>query len=62
MPACMATGQAAGIAAAVAIETGTTVRRVAVAEVQRRLRTLGMPLYSEEVKGAVSETPEAATA
>lgn len=55
MPACMATGQAAGIAAAVAIETGTTVRRVCVPEVQRRLRALGMPLHAEEVTGAVNE-------
>ena len=60
MPACMATGQAAGIAAAVAIEKGTTVRRVPVAEVQRRLRALGMPLFAEEVQGAVAETAEPA--
>jgi hypothetical protein len=56
MPACMATGQAAGVAAAVAIEQGTTVRQVSVAEVQRRLRAVGMPLFSEEVQGAVAET------
>lgn len=56
MPACMATGQAAGVAAAVAIEQGTTVRLVSVAEVQRRLRAVGMPLFSEEVQGAVAET------
>ena len=30
MPACMATGQAAGVAAAIAIEEGATVRNVAV--------------------------------
>lgn len=62
MPACMATGQAAGIAAAVAIETGTTVRRVSVEEVQRRLRALGMPLHAEEVKAAVVEAPATAQA
>jgi hypothetical protein len=56
MPACMATGQAAGVAAAVAVESGTTVRQVSVAEVQKRLRALGMPLFSEEVKDAVHET------
>jgi glycine/D-amino acid oxidase-like deaminating enzyme len=51
MPACMATGQAAGIAAAVAIEQGVTVRHVPVAEVQRRLRLIGMPLHGDEVLG-----------
>jgi len=55
MPACMATGQAAGVAAAVAVESGTTVREVSVAEVQKRLRALGMPLFGEEVKGTVHE-------
>ena len=55
MPACMATGQAAGVAAAVAVESGTTVRQVSVAEVQKRLRALGMPLFSEEVKETVHE-------
>ncbi|WP_326539763.1 FAD-dependent oxidoreductase [Pseudorhodoferax sp.] len=55
MPACMATGQAAGIAAAVAVEKGVTVRQVPVAEVQARLRRLGMPLFGHEVKGAVTE-------
>jgi glycine/D-amino acid oxidase-like deaminating enzyme len=51
MPACMATGQAAGIAAAVAIDQGVNVRRVEVAKVQEKLRALGMPLHGEEVKG-----------
>lgn len=55
MPACMATGQAAGVAAAVAVESGTTVRQVSVAEVQKRLRALGMPLFSEEVTETVHE-------
>ena len=55
MPACMATGQAAGVAAAVAVQSGTTVREVSVSEVQKRLRALGMPLFSEEVKGTVHE-------
>jgi len=62
MPACMATGQAAGVAAAVAIEQGTTVRRVPVGEVQRRLRALGMLLHVDEVQGAVTETAETAAA
>lgn len=49
MPACMATGQAAGVAAAVAVETGTTVRAVDVAEVQRRLRAINMPLHAADL-------------
>lgn len=50
MPACMSTGQAAGVAAAVAVEQGVKVRDVPVAEVQKRLRALGMPLHADEVK------------
>lgn len=53
MPACMATGQAAGVAAAVAIDQGVNVRRVDVAKVQEKLRALGMPLHGEEVKGTM---------
>jgi hypothetical protein len=49
MPACMATGQAAGVAAAIAIEDGVTVRRVPIARVQSALRQLGMPLHAEEI-------------
>ncbi len=48
IPACMATGQAAGIAAAVAVKAGTTVRRVDVAKVQQALRAIGMPIHVEE--------------
>jgi hypothetical protein len=51
MPACMATGQAAGVAAAVAIDMGVSVRKVPVDVVQAKLRSLGMPLHGEEVKG-----------
>ena len=50
MPACMATGQAAGLAAAIAVEEGVPVRKVSVAKVQAALRELGMPLHAEEVK------------
>lgn len=53
MPACMATGQAAGVAAAVAIDQGVSVRRVDVAKVQEKLRALGMPLHGDEVKGTM---------
>jgi hypothetical protein len=49
MPACMATGQAAGIAAAIAIEKGITVREVPVAEIQQALRDIKMPLFAEDV-------------
>jgi glycine/D-amino acid oxidase-like deaminating enzyme len=55
MPACMATGQAAGVAAAVAIDQGVAVRHVDVARVQEKLRALGMPLHGEEVKGTMQE-------
>lgn len=49
MPACMSIGQAAGIAAAVAIEEGVTVRNVPVPKVQAALRKLRMPLHAEEI-------------
>jgi hypothetical protein len=49
MPACMATGQAAGVAAAIAIEEGVSVRKVNVAKVQDALRGLDMPLHAEDV-------------
>ena len=52
MPACMATGQAAGIAAAVAINERVTVRNVPVAKVQHHLRKLGMPLHGDEMPGS----------
>lgn len=49
MPACMATGQAAGIAAAVAIDENVTVRAVPVEKVQEILRSLKMPLHSNQI-------------
>jgi len=49
MPACMTTGQAAGIAAAIAIDDGVPVRKVDVAKVQAVLRSIGMPLHAEDV-------------
>ncbi len=48
IPACMATGQAAGIAAAIAVKEETSVRRVPVPKVQQALRGLGMPIKVEE--------------
>lgn len=50
IPACMATGQAAGVAAAVAIDDGVPVRNVPVAKVQEILRGMGMPLHASEVQ------------
>lgn len=50
MPACMATGQAAGVAAAIAVEEGVTVREVPLPKVQAALRALGMPLHAEDVR------------
>ncbi len=41
IPPCMAMGEAAGVAAAVALSSGTTVREVNIAEVQKRLRAAG---------------------
>lgn len=41
MPGCFITGQAAGIAAAMAAETGTDTRGIDVAELQSRLKALG---------------------
>lgn len=49
VPACMATGQAAGIAAAVAIDEGVTVRKVPVQKVQEILRSLDMPLHANQI-------------
>jgi FAD dependent oxidoreductase len=41
IPPCMSMGEAAGVAASVALQSGTVVRHVDVAEVQRRLRAQG---------------------
>ena len=41
IPPCMAMGEAAGIAATMALNAGTTVRRIDVAELQRRIRAAG---------------------
>ncbi len=49
VPACMATGQAAGLAAAIALEGNTTVRAVSVERVQGALRDIGMPLHVDEL-------------
>ena len=41
MPGCYITGQAAGLAAALAIETKTTTRGISVSELQSRLKKIG---------------------
>jgi hypothetical protein len=41
IPPCMAMGEATGVAAALALESGVTVDRIDVAELQRRLRAQG---------------------
>jgi hypothetical protein len=41
---CMATGEAAGVAAAVAVASGVPPRRADVAKIQHGLRTLGVDL------------------
>ncbi|TQM10891.1 FAD-dependent oxidoreductase [Pseudonocardia kunmingensis] len=41
IPPCMAMGQAAGIAAGLAVDAGTTVREVDAAAIQRRMRAQG---------------------
>ncbi|WP_187144399.1 FAD-dependent oxidoreductase [Microvirga massiliensis] len=49
MPACMATGQAAGVAAAIAIDENVTVRKVPIKKVQDELQSMGMPLHGDQV-------------
>jgi hypothetical protein len=49
MPGCYITGQAAGAAAALAVETGRGVHEVEVKELQRRLKIMGayLPNFKE---------------
>jgi FAD dependent oxidoreductase len=54
IPVCLATGQAAGTAAALAAGTDTTPRRIDVAHLQRQLVEQGVDLGIEEP----TETPE----
>ncbi len=51
MPACMSTGQAAGVAAAIAIEDGVAVRDVSISKLQAALKAMRMPLHPEEIDG-----------
>jgi hypothetical protein len=61
IPPCMSMGEAAGVAAVVALENGVTVREVDVSAVQRRLRAQGhdpgdVPSANATV-GELSEAP-----
>ncbi|MDP6709231.1 MAG: FAD-dependent oxidoreductase [Alphaproteobacteria bacterium] len=49
MPACMATGQAAGIAAAIAVDSNRPVRMVDIDRLQAALEDLGMPLRAADL-------------
>ena len=49
MPACMATGQAAGIAAALAVDSNTTVRDLDVGRIQKVLTDLKMPIKAQQI-------------
>jgi glycine/D-amino acid oxidase-like deaminating enzyme len=58
MPACMATGQAAGLAAAVAIQSNATVRQLDVGRVQRLLEKADMPLHVGQItEGRITAGP-----
>ena len=48
-PACMVTGQAAGVAAALSAQAGILPRDVDVAELQRSLRRVGAKLHTAEI-------------
>lgn len=50
VPPCMATGQAAGIAASIALDTNTNVRNVSIAQLQAALHEIGMPLHAADLK------------
>lgn len=49
MPGCYITGQAAGVAAALAVQAETDTRGIDVSELQARLKTMGA--YLPNVKG-----------
>ena len=62
IPPCMSMGEAAGVAAVEALDTGVTVRKVDVAAVQRRLRAQGadpgdVPSPRARLAGAGEPTP-----
>lgn len=50
MPACMTTGQAAGIAAALAVMSNAPVRSLDVGRIQKEIAGLNMPLKANQVR------------
>jgi len=62
IPQCWVTGQAAGVAAAVAISQGVEPRAVDVARVQSRLRAQGVYLRTETESRAIQTDSLAADA
>jgi hypothetical protein len=59
MPIVMATGQAAGVCAAIAAKTGKTPRQVSVGEVQRELVRQEASLRKDLVVGTATASPRA---
>lgn len=57
IPPCMAMGQAAGIAAGLAVDAGMTVREVDVAAIQRRMRDQGADPGDVPAPNALTEVP-----
>ena len=60
IPPCMAMGEAAGVAAALALDGGTTVRDVEVGRVQRQMRAQGADPGDQPAANARVAEPEAA--
>jgi hypothetical protein len=60
IPPCMAQGQAVGIAAAIAVDQGITVREVAPADVQRGMRDQGADPGDVPSADATLDAPEEA--
>lgn len=52
MPVIMAEGEAAGVAAKLAVESGKNVRDIDISELQRRLVAQGASLYRDEAEAA----------
>ena len=60
IPPCMAMGEAAGIAAALALDGGATVRNVEVRRIQQRMRAQGADPGDRPAANARVAEPEAA--
>jgi hypothetical protein len=55
-PACMMTGQAAGVAASLSARQGVTPRELDIGELQAELRSLGTKLRIAELEPAAALT------